>query len=35
MVEITKFIPKERRCLVVVVTGYGKGKTTTALGLAV
>jgi len=34
-VEITKFIPKERRGLIVVVTGYGKGKTTTAFGLAV
>ncbi|HTZ41122.1 MAG TPA: cob(I)yrinic acid a,c-diamide adenosyltransferase [Syntrophales bacterium] len=35
MIEITKFEPKERRGLVVVITGFGKGKTTTALGLAV
>ncbi len=35
MVEITRLVPKERRGLVVVITGYGKGKTTTALGLAV
>jgi len=35
MIEITKFEPKERRGLVVVITGSGKGKTTTALGLAV
>ena len=34
MVEITKLEPKERKGLVVVITGHGKGKTTTALGLA-
>lgn len=34
-VEITKLVPKERKGLVVVITGYGKGKTTTALGIAV
>lgn len=33
--EITRLTPKERRGLVVVITGYGKGKTTTALGIAV
>lgn len=33
--EITKLTPKERRGLVVVITGNGKGKTTTALGIAV
>lgn len=33
--EITKLEPKERRGLIVVVTGHGKGKTTTAFGLAV
>jgi cob(I)alamin adenosyltransferase len=33
--EITQLTPKERRGLVVVITGYGKGKTTTALGIAV
>jgi cob(I)alamin adenosyltransferase len=33
-VPLTRFTPKERRGLVVVITGYGKGKTTTALGLA-
>ena len=27
--------PKERKGLVVVITGYGKGKTTTPLGFAV
>ncbi len=35
MVEITRLEPKERRGLVVVITGHGKGKTTTALGIAV
>ena len=30
-----KLVPKEPRGLVVVITGHGKGKTTTALGLAV
>lgn len=33
--EITRLVPKERKGLVVVITGYGKGKTTTALGIAV
>lgn len=33
--EITKLVPKEPRGLVVVITGHGKGKTTTALGIAV
>ena len=33
--EITQLTPKERRGLIVVITGYGKGKTTTALGIAV
>jgi cob(I)alamin adenosyltransferase len=33
--EITKLIPKVPKGLVVVVTGNGKGKTTTALGIAV
>ncbi len=35
MVEITRLEPKEKKGLVVVITGHGKGKTTTALGLAV
>ena len=35
MVEISRLVPKERRGLVVVITGHGKGKTTTALGIAV
>jgi cob(I)alamin adenosyltransferase len=35
MSEITRLVPKEKKGLVVVVTGHGKGKTTTALGLAV
>ena len=33
--EITKLVPKEKIGLVVVITGHGKGKTTTALGIAV
>ncbi len=33
--EITRLIPKEEKGLVVVITGNGKGKTTTALGIAV
>jgi cob(I)alamin adenosyltransferase len=33
--EITELSPKERRGLIVVITGHGKGKTTTALGIAV
>ena len=33
--EITKLVPKEKKGLVVVITGHGKGKTTTALGIAV
>jgi len=35
MVEITRLVPKEKKGLVVVITGHGKGKTTTALGIAV
>ncbi len=34
MVEITRLTPREKKGLVVVITGYGKGKTTTALGIA-
>jgi len=34
-VEITRLMPKEPKGLVVVITGNGKGKTTTALGIAV
>jgi cob(I)alamin adenosyltransferase len=33
--EITKLTPKDPKGLVVVITGNGKGKTTTALGIAV
>jgi len=33
-VPVTHLAPKERKGLIVVITGYGKGKTTTALGLA-
>jgi cob(I)alamin adenosyltransferase len=33
--EIAKLVPKEKKGLVVVITGYGKGKTTTALGISV
>jgi cob(I)alamin adenosyltransferase len=34
MVEITRLTPKEPKGLIVVITGNGKGKTTTALGIA-
>jgi len=34
-VEITRLTPKEPKGLVVVITGNGKGKTTTALGIVV
>lgn len=34
-VKIDRLEPKERRGLVVVITGNGKGKTTSALGMAV
>jgi cob(I)alamin adenosyltransferase len=33
--EITRLVPKERKGLVVVITGNGKGKTTSALGITV
>jgi cob(I)alamin adenosyltransferase len=33
--EVTRLVPKERKGLIVLITGYGKGKTTTALGIAV
>lgn len=33
-VRIDRLEPKERRGLVVVITGHGKGKTTSALGMA-
>lgn len=33
--EITRLTPKEPKGLVVVITGNGKGKTTTALGIVV
>ena len=32
--EIKKLSPKEKKGLVVVITGYGKGKTTSAMGMA-
>jgi len=35
VVEITRLTPKEQKGLIVVITGNGKGKTTTALGIAV
>jgi cob(I)alamin adenosyltransferase len=34
-VEITRLTPKEQKGLIVVITGNGKGKTTTAFGIAV
>lgn len=33
-VPVSRLEPKEPQGLIVVITGYGKGKTTTALGLA-
>ncbi len=33
--EITHLVPKEKKGLIVVITGNGKGKTTSALGIAV
>jgi len=33
--EITRLTPKEKKGLIVVITGHGKGKTTSALGMAV
>jgi cob(I)alamin adenosyltransferase len=33
MVEITRLTPKEKKGLIVVITGNGKGKTTSALGI--
>jgi cob(I)alamin adenosyltransferase len=35
MMEITRLTPGEQRGLIVIITGNGKGKTTTALGIAV
>ena len=32
--KIDRFVPKERKGLIVVITGNGKGKTTSALGMA-
>ena len=31
--QITRFEPEKRQGLVVVITGHGKGKTTSALGM--
>ena len=33
--SIERLEPKERKGLIVVITGHGKGKTTSALGMAV
>ncbi len=33
--EISRLVPKEKKGLIVVITGNGKGKTTSALGMAV
>ena len=31
--KVTKYEPEKRQGLVVVITGHGKGKTTSALGM--
>ncbi|MDP6925125.1 MAG: cob(I)yrinic acid a,c-diamide adenosyltransferase [Candidatus Scalindua sp.] len=33
--EISRLVPEEKKGLIVVITGNGKGKTTSALGMAV
>ena len=33
--KVTKFVPEKHQGLVVVITGHGKGKTTSALGMVV
>jgi len=33
--EITRLEPSKKKGLIIVITGYGKGKTTTALGIVV
>ncbi len=33
LMELQMFEPKEKKGLIVVLTGHGKGKTTSALGM--